>query len=657
MEESRFQAGKSALPRPTSRLPMPRSTSIPTALRPSQSRDNLAAAPEIVSSRLRPAASRERLAPHSASGISNITNQPSPTASKSSPSARGLPRPRPTSSLPTFSPQPKLSKAGGNGNGNGLSRIPPPRDRMASLPEDGDSPRQSHISKLPGPGLRRKSSAQWIPTSQLASARQRSTSTSTLSNGYASSDSVSQTSPIDEDNDITGDDTIRAKTLKPRPSLAERTVQTLSRLPSSPALRGRTSNSNFFEQPEPYRSASRPASRNSRPGSSLRNDYPTPAKSRPSLSRPGSSSGPLQDLSNPFNPQLPPLDSSPVRGRGLGTLRTPSTSGLRERSRSKIASVPGLRRPRSTTPSEEVPDLAPESPLTGSKTLSTRTIPQRPSVIGVFKKPALPAAKKPASVPSAASKVKAAPLKSPATVSDRSTNLSAASTTSTKSTSVGGDSPPPFKKSSAALRDQIARAKAAKRSVAARKSPLPDEQGQAAAWGESPVVPTDDTFDFGLSDDPFNLNRDANSTSKIVKSRVTTARASGRLNIAALGLKEIPREVLDMYSLESIGTYDGSWAESVDLTRFVAADNELEMIDESVFPDVDPEELAEDEDAQGSIFAGLETLDLHGNVLIALPAGLRRLTLLTSLNLVCHRLSCCCGKAANVDTVFQPPCQ
>lgn len=171
------------------------------------------------------------------------------------------------------------------------------------------------------------------------------------------------------------------------------------------------------------------------------------------------------------------------------------------------------------------------------------------------------------------------------------------------------------------------------------------------------MVPTDDTFDFGLSDDPFNLNRDANSTSKIVKSRVTTARTSGRLNIAALGLREIPKEVLDMYSSESMGTYDGSWAESVDLTRFVAADNELEMIEESVFPDIDPEELAEDEDAQGSIFAGLETLDLHGNMLIALPAGLRRLTLLTSLNLVCCYRSSCRKQLANVHTVFQSPCQ
>jgi hypothetical protein len=268
-----------------------------------------------------------------------------------------------------------------------------------------------------------------------------------------------------------------------------------------------------------------------------------------------------------------------------------------------------------------------------------RTIPQRPSGNGVFKKPALPAAKKPASIPSAVSKAKPVPLKSPVTASDRSTNVSAASTTSTKSTSVAGDSPPPFKKSSAALRDQIAKAKAAKRSAVAGESLAPDEHGRRAGVVgpplRSPLVPTDDTFDFGLSDDPFNQNRDANSTSKIVKSRVTTARASGRLNIAALGLKEIPKEVLDMYSLESIGTYDGSWAESVDLTRFVAADNELEMIDESVFPDVDPEELAEDEDAQGSIFAGLETLDLHGNMLIALPPGLRRLTLLTSLNLVC----------------------
>jgi hypothetical protein len=32
--------------------------------------------------------------------------------------------------------------------------------------------------------------------------------------------------------------------------------------------------------------------------------------------------------------------------------------------------------------------------------------------------------------------------------------------------------------------------------------------------------------------------------------------------------------------------------------------------------------------------SGLETLDLHGNVLVELPLGLRRLELLTALNVV-----------------------
>lgn len=167
--------------------------------------------------------------------------------------------------------------------------------------------------------------------------------------------------------------------------------------------------------------------------------------------------------------------------------------------------------------------------------------------------------------------------------------------------------------------------------LAPSKLDAPQVQGPL----RSPVIPTDDTFDFGLAeDDPFNLKRDANSTSKVLQSRVAVARTSGRLNIAALGLKEIPPEVLNMYNLESVGASGGSWAESVDLTRFVAADNELEMIEEALFPDVDPESFAEDEDAQGCMFGGLETLDLHGNMLISLPAGLRRMSLLTSLNLV-----------------------
>lgn len=209
--------------------------------------------------------------------------------------------------------------------------------------------------------------------------------------------------------------------------------------------------------------------------------------------------------------------------------------------------------------------------------------------------------------------------------------FSGASTTSTH-TAGTGELSPQFKKSSAALREQIARAKAAKRAVAQQAAEGTTAQEHSVP--DAPVIPTDQTFDFGLTDDPFNLQRDAGSTSKVLQSRVATARTSGRLNIAAMGLKEIPPEVLNMYNLETIGNGGGSWAECVDLTRFVAADNELEMIDESLFPDVNTEDLAMDDDAPVCIFGGLETLDLHGNMLISLPPGLRRLTLLTSLNLV-----------------------
>lgn len=245
----------------------------------------------------------------------------------------------------------------------------------------------------------------------------------------------------------------------------------------------------------------------------------------------------------------------------------------------------------------------------------------------VFKKPAMPVTKKATGAPR---KDSFASQKSSTTTSAEDTVFSAESATSTP-TAESADSPP-FKKASSALREQIARAKAAKR-AAALPNPAHIEIPQLEGPLKSPVVPTDSSFDFGLADDPFNLKRDASSTSKVLQSRVAVARTSGRLNIAALSLKEIPLEVLNMYNLESIGG-GGSWAESVDLTRFVAADNELEMIDESLFPDVDPEGFAEDEGTEGCMFGGLETLDLHGNMLISLPTGLRRLSLLTSLNLV-----------------------
>jgi len=238
---------------------------------------------------------------------------------------------------------------------------------------------------------------------------------------------------------------------------------------------------------------------------------------------------------------------------------------------------------------------------------------------------------------------KSAVAETPRKVSSASRGSSATSgdgpsTASVKSasTAITTDSTEPTsaqtpRKSSAALREQIAKAKAAKKAASRQVS----STGPVFEAEEPPLVPTDNTFDFGLSSDPFNLRRDDQSQSKILQGRLETARTSGRLNIAAMGLREIPADVMNMYNLESVGKPGSAWAESVDLTRFVAADNELEMIADSIFPDIDPQDLAEDEDSPGNIFAGLETLDLHGNMLITLPMGLRRLRLLTSLNLVC----------------------
>ncbi len=128
------------------------------------------------------------------------------------------------------------------------------------------------------------------------------------------------------------------------------------------------------------------------------------------------------------------------------------------------------------------------------------------------------------------------------------------------------------------------------------------------------------------------------SNKGVLHKRVASARTDGRLNIAAMSLKEMPSEVLNMYSADTGGD-DGAWYESVDLVRLVAADNEFENLSEDVFPDVAAEAgSAMDDGFQGMLFAGLDTLDLHGNQLQLLPLGLRRLQHLTTLNLSRNKL-------------------
>lgn len=78
-----------------------------------------------------------------------------------------------------------------------------------------------------------------------------------------------------------------------------------------------------------------------------------------------------------------------------------------------------------------------------------------------------------------------------------------------------------------------------------------------------------------------------------------------------------------------------NWSQMTDLVRFVAADNDLETISDAVFPDVATEVAMDDEQGvKGLQFRGVEMIDLHGNNLQAVPAGLRWLERLTVLNLV-----------------------
>jgi hypothetical protein len=138
------------------------------------------------------------------------------------------------------------------------------------------------------------------------------------------------------------------------------------------------------------------------------------------------------------------------------------------------------------------------------------------------------------------------------------------------------------------------------------------------------------SFDFGLDDDPFNQR--AKGGKSVLRRRIDGARSDGRLNIAAMGLKEIPDEVLTMYIFDANDT-TVAWGEVMDLTTILAADNELETLPDGMFPDVAVEDMS-DSDEAGPQFGGVQSIDLHGNMLRELPMGLRRLTQLSKLNLV-----------------------
>lgn len=137
--------------------------------------------------------------------------------------------------------------------------------------------------------------------------------------------------------------------------------------------------------------------------------------------------------------------------------------------------------------------------------------------------------------------------------------------------------------------------------------------------------------------DPFGQQQNVGTGKHVLRARANAARTTGHLNIAAMGLKEIPPEIMAMYDFDPENNSD--WYENVDLVKFIAADNELESLAENVFPDFDVSDFHLDEAPNGGLFGGVEVLDLHGNMLNTLPPGLRRLQRLNSLNLSHNKLS------------------
>jgi hypothetical protein len=373
-----------------------------------------------------------------------------------------------------------------------------------------------------------------------------------------------------------------------RPSLSERTMETLQNIPSSPAVRNRRSS--FFNSDSPMRPPSR-------------------AMSRPTSSAgSGSGSGSVTSIpidfrasTNTFRaPQSSTSAYTPAKRPSTAkSYKTPSTTqsiappAEVQSSKTQLNFGSSVRQ-RSPSPVKG----APPAIKSGSKTFSARTLKPRASLNGLFRKPSMSSLDQASELDRIGfvSEKKAATFSSSS--SEATSNASRPSKAPSTVATVSSEDVPTPRKSSLALRDQIAKAKAAKRAAAAKQTPTVEVDDE-----EVSVIPAG-TFDFGLSDDPFNQQKTQDSFKGLLRKRIDAARTDGRLNIAGMGFKEIPEEVMNMYNLEAIGKDGSAWAESVDLTRFVAADNELELLSNDVFPDVDPRENIDNEDAKGNQFGG-----------------------------------------------------
>ena len=382
----------------------------------------------------------------------------------------------------------------------------------------------------------------------------------------------------------------------PRPSLSDRTMESLSSISPSPTVAGKRSS--FYGAQGPV-TAIRPSSR---PSSSV-----GPAKLSSTIGRDNGFVRPLSPIKRSENSVLP---RTPAR-------RTVSSA----LPKSNASTIPSPHKRVESTPKASIRPV-PARAITNSlaqPASRTQGASPRPRPVSMISTPARIQSAGPARLATKPILGNAKPVTN--TGKPKRAGLTAPRYPAVTRESEG-PSPKAITKTSDGLRAQIAAAKAAHRATATQS---PHTKGYGG--------------DFEDSIDPFNQAR---SGPAMLIRRIDVARRDGRLNIAAMELTQIPDEVMSMYDAEAMEASSVSWNETVDLLRFNAADNSVEELRDDAFPDASPEELANQLDSAGNQFGGLEHLDLHGNVLKAMPIGLRRLERLTSLNLVSnteHRMN------------------
>lgn len=315
-------------------------------------------------------------------------------------------------------------------------------------------------------------------------------------------------------------------------------------------------------------------------------------------------------------------------------------------------------------PSPMGPPQRPASALNSYKrpgmpiTTTPRPVHGIPSTIKGIPSLGVNGARKPAEVRTPASSrrslsatIPRSSLKPSATLSSTATNTVRSKTTvPARSNTVAKKSAPPASRPGQPQRDSMSPKKQVRPPVSrASRTPSP---GLVDDFNEKPVLKSSQAFrralqetkafknlpqeefssDFDIEVDPFNHKSRQVDHSALLK-RIDTARKDGRLNLSRLDLEHIPDEVLQMYDPSAISASGIAWNETMDLSSFNAADNRLTSLSPEAFPDVDPAEAYQDEDAKVSIFASVERMDIRGNQLLNLPAGFGHLSRLTILNL------------------------